>query len=730
VAVKGNTLVNGKGTGIYLGPGGKLTLKSDVRLSDDIFLHDGDTVLVSGDLSGGLEVAQDTLPAGKIARITLDDSSALLGRKVLEGTAGNNDKFVITNNGAYNINSEGCIGGTGPFVPVTNITGVPSEATAGTDLALSGTVAPANATNQAIIWSVPSAGTTGASIVEGNKLRTTSEGTATVTATIINGASETTNYTQDFDIAVIPALGGSVSITGGSGPSGEPMISDSLTADISGITNKVRSPAYQWKRDGTTPVSTIATYIVVAEDVGHTFTVTVTYANGSLTSDPTAAVLALAYTYTAPSPGSAVNGVSISSIAFSPASPQPAGTSVTATVNFSGSAGVAGIFTINLSSAKAGLTGAARTLVIAAGGTPTAQTFTFTMPAQNVDDFVLSFSFLAANRANGSIKNTFGIGATGAAGVTATFNAVHAYVSNITADQLAADGIIQLGDYIDLPSITLDGLVITDAPITPIRPPYDGYEGRVLRLLVVGINSFNAAPHIEYGHFPGDDPIYYSGNGNGTDAHLVFQFQNMQTQSYSYETSYMSDMGFVRFMNDTKTNAGGYGASKLRGWLKNNFLSGLIAAGVPKGVLWAPRRYVANGGSGATAADLIEDLLWVPTEREMFGPPVWDNNGPVWTSIGNMFTYFSNHEYETAENQTHLEYYPHYPGQLGDAMRIKFNSLGDRVIYWLASPFVDIWNYGNGSYVNYFNIVSSDGYQTLIEADYHRVYVAPAFCVK
>jgi hypothetical protein len=179
------------------------------------------------------------------------------------------------------------------FVPVTNITGLPTGAIVGTGLALSGTVAPADATNKTIAWSVASAGATGASIVDGNKLHTTSEGTATVTATIINGASETTNYTQDFDIDVIPALGGSVSITGGNGPEGAPLIGDSLIADIS-ITNGSGIPAFQWKRDGTTSTGTNAAYTVVAADLGHTLRVTVTYTNGSITSAPTAAVVSTA----------------------------------------------------------------------------------------------------------------------------------------------------------------------------------------------------------------------------------------------------------------------------------------------------------------------------------------------------------------------------------------------------------------------------------------------------
>lgn len=86
-------------------------------------------------------------------------------------------------------------------IPVTGITGVPATATAGTPLALVGTVNPANATNKIIVWSVKSAGTTGATI-SGDTLNTTGTGTVTITATIENGMAAGTPYTQDFQISV------------------------------------------------------------------------------------------------------------------------------------------------------------------------------------------------------------------------------------------------------------------------------------------------------------------------------------------------------------------------------------------------------------------------------------------------------------------------------------------------------------------------------------------------
>ena len=91
------------------------------------------------------------------------------------------------------------------FVPVTGITGVPVSATAGVPLTLSGTVTPANATNKTIVWSVFTAGSTGATITGGNILNTTAAGTVTVRATIVNGTAQGTNFTQDFQIVVSAA---------------------------------------------------------------------------------------------------------------------------------------------------------------------------------------------------------------------------------------------------------------------------------------------------------------------------------------------------------------------------------------------------------------------------------------------------------------------------------------------------------------------------------------------
>jgi len=87
------------------------------------------------------------------------------------------------------------------YTAVTSIDGVPKTAIARSPLSLTGTVVPANATNKTIVWTVHDAGGTGA-VISGNTLTTTRTGTVIVLATIKDGATATTDYTQAFSIDV------------------------------------------------------------------------------------------------------------------------------------------------------------------------------------------------------------------------------------------------------------------------------------------------------------------------------------------------------------------------------------------------------------------------------------------------------------------------------------------------------------------------------------------------
>ena len=87
------------------------------------------------------------------------------------------------------------------MVPVSGITGIPGSAFVGTVDLSAAVVAPANATNQTIVWQVVDPDTTGATI-SGDTLTTTGEGTVTIKATIENGADFDEDYEQTFDIVI------------------------------------------------------------------------------------------------------------------------------------------------------------------------------------------------------------------------------------------------------------------------------------------------------------------------------------------------------------------------------------------------------------------------------------------------------------------------------------------------------------------------------------------------
>jgi hypothetical protein len=303
-----------------------------------------------------------------------------------------------------------------------------------------------------------------------------------------------------------------------------------------------------------------------------------------------------------------------------------------------------------------------------------------------------------------SIRTKLGVTATGKDGVTATFTKLHEFIEGggLTAVQTT----IKLGDWIDLAGgLTVQAYGGTDGNgggaidettgknyfVEPVQPPFDGYRGRRLRLIVVGINSFNEK------------------NNNNTP-HVVFQFQNLPVS---------------RRMNPTKTNAGGYAASEMRRYLttveddneSGKFLAGLQDAGVPVGVLWAPTRSVSTGSG--TEITTITDLVWLPTEREM---------------VYNGASRYGDHTYgpyantaETADTQARLEYYSGTDDS-NLAVSAHTESNGKRVKYtpqvefryWTASPYAS----NTAAFCTILKVSQFN------DASYTAIGCAPAFCVK
>lgn len=88
------------------------------------------------------------------------------------------------------------------YVVVTDIIGGPSAAMVGKTLQLSGTVKPANATNQEITWEIIRDDGTGSELDLDNKITPKSAGKVTVKATIADGLGAGQDYTKEFEITV------------------------------------------------------------------------------------------------------------------------------------------------------------------------------------------------------------------------------------------------------------------------------------------------------------------------------------------------------------------------------------------------------------------------------------------------------------------------------------------------------------------------------------------------
>lgn len=170
-----------------------------------------------------------------------------------------------------------------PYKAVTDITGVSTSGTATIDMTLSGTIAPTDATNQNITWSVKDAGTTGATI-DGNTLKTTAKGTVVVTATVEGGGTTSTqDYTKDFTITIKENHKSVTGITG---------ISTSGTAKQTILLNATITPSdasktnivWTIKNAGTTGASIVNGNQLKTTGAG-TVVVTATIPGGGETSD-------------------------------------------------------------------------------------------------------------------------------------------------------------------------------------------------------------------------------------------------------------------------------------------------------------------------------------------------------------------------------------------------------------------------------------------------------------
>jgi hypothetical protein len=287
---------------------------------------------------------------------------------------------------------------------------------------------------------------------------------------------------------------------------------------------------------------------------------------------------------------------------------------------------------------------------------------------------------------SGSIKEKFegSKDKTGTAGVDAAFKELSAFIQESGLTDAETENLIKLGDWIDLDG----GLEI--APYGDIgfksgdnwNTPLSDSKGKLSRLIVVGINSFQSS----------SQPGYQYPDGEGKPpAHVVFQFQNIP---HRHRMS----------AKNGGSSEGGYPASEMREYLTGYFLAGLITAGVPDEVLWPPVRMVStriqSSDEEGNFLAQIKVKLWLPTAWEIAGSKL--NDVPD----------------EMVNNQTQLAYYK------SEGSRVKYDTSNTAARYWLASTTT-----ANDSA---FVVVDSNG-NMLTDGDVSasdELGVAPAFCVQ
>ena len=206
---------------------------------------------------------------------------------------------------------------------------------------------------------------------------------------------------------------------------------------------------------------------------------------------------------------------------------------------------------------------------------------------------------------------------------------------------------IQIGDYID--GLNLEGGTINVAW-------NETYKNT--RIVVSGFN-----------HFKG------SGDTENTQNHILFTFRNIP---------------FTRQMNATNTNTGGYAASAMRTFLESDFKTAMQA--IFGDNLLAVRRLLSTKGNWAWETDSV----FLPTEREVWGSPVWG---------------------EVSHDGGAVAQFPIYALSLNQKLK---RNAGSRGWWWLATP--------RDSDTASFVCSSGGGYSGTGAAS-AAGGVAPAFCL-
>jgi hypothetical protein len=165
----------------------------------------------------------------------------------------------------------------------------------------------------------------------------------------------------------------------------------------------------------------------------------------------------------------------------------------------------------------------------------------------------------------------------GVLGVDTVADAVEAIHQKINADGVPDFSGLQIGDYLDLPSLN-DG--------TTTYTWNEAYKN--LRIVISGFNTYK-----------------HMGSTENAKNHIVFTFENCP---------------LTKRMKATNDNTGGYPASELKTYLEGGFLTGLVAA-LGHDYMYAVQRLISNK-SGNT---WLSAKIFLLTEIEVFGVQCYGN---------------------------------------------------------------------------------------------------------
>ena len=145
---------------------------------------------------------------------------------------------------------------------------------------------------------------------------------------------------------------------------------------------------------------------------------------------------------------------------------------------------------------------------------------------------------------------------------------------------------LMIGDYLDLPSLTVGGTTYT------WNADYQN-----LRIVISGFNHY----------------IYCGHPNENKKNHILWTFRNVVLK---------------KRMNVTDANAGGYGASELKKYLDEVFAAGLGNALGSSGYLYKIIRAISKKGS----AEFVTNTVFLPTEVEIFGTPTYGDDQIEWNT--------------------------------------------------------------------------------------------------